>query len=226
MRPEAICLVANATQANDRNAENDRVLYLTFDDGPDQRVTPVILKALHEAKVPATFFVVGKRVVSRGAELVVQAVADGHTIGNHSYSHRDLTQLSTVEVREELVLTMNVLALLGISAKYVRPPFGRANSTVYEIIEELGAKVALWNNDPKDWSRNAKPDGWVTNTLSGVGEQRHVILLHDIHGTTAEHLPRLLDELLARGYVFSTMADDVTGQNLRQPQFRGSMPNF
>jgi peptidoglycan-N-acetylglucosamine deacetylase len=216
-------LLHSLTEALD--AEDARVLYLTFDDGPDAHVTPAILRALHAVRVPASFFVVGERVLGRGAELVLEAVADGHTIGNHSYSHHDLTQLSVTEARRELALTANVLALLGIHVKYVRPPFGRINATIYEIVEGLGEKVALWNNDPRDWSKNAKPDGWVKNTLRGVADNKRVILLHDTHDTTAEHLPGLLNELLARGYIFATMADTETEPHSIQPQFRGSMPN-
>src|SRR5208337_3073845 len=137
-------------------------VYLTFDDGPHLRVTPRILQVLREERAKATFFIVGNRLKEPGApEIVAHAIADGHTIGNHSLTHRDLTLFSEHDITTEVVTTSKLLEPLGVACTLVRPPYGRTNNIVAKVIEELGYQLVLWNNDPRDWARESQPDKWV-----------------------------------------------------------------
>ncbi len=193
---------------NAQGVESGNV-YLTFDDGPHATITPEILRQLRCRGVKATFFVVGERVSRPGAlKIIAAAIADGHLIGNHTTNHRDLTACSPKELVREVTGVNAALRSLGIAPTLVRPPYGRTNPSVDAAIEQLGCQTALWDNDPRDWSKAAQPDKWVDAAVNGVINDRHnVIICHDTHATTAAHLPELLERLLAAGYEFATLPE-------------------
>jgi cellulose synthase/poly-beta-1,6-N-acetylglucosamine synthase-like glycosyltransferase/peptidoglycan/xylan/chitin deacetylase (PgdA/CDA1 family)/spore germination protein YaaH len=192
-----------------QGAEDPRKVSLTFDDGPDPEWTPKILDILKARGVKAAFFIVGHNGEFNPG-LVKRIVAEGHEIGNHTYTHANLTKISRTRMRLELDATQRLIeSLTGRSTTLFRPPYN-ADSTPSRLEElvplkfaesdEMGYTVVLEKIDPQDWSR---PGAGVI--LQRVKEQRkdgNIILLHDAGGDrsqTVEALPRILDWLEARG---------------------------
>jgi peptidoglycan/xylan/chitin deacetylase (PgdA/CDA1 family) len=125
---------------------------LTFDDGPNPKWTPRLLDALAQHDVKATFFMLGSRAEAE-QELVRRVAAEGHLIGNHSWSHPNLARTGARRVREELARTSETLEqITGEKVKYFRPPFGARRPVVFQIARELGLRVVTWNAITSDWS--------------------------------------------------------------------------
>ena len=198
---------------------------LTFDDGPDPRWTPKILKILKQKDAPATFFVIGANMQAH-PELVEREVAQGLVVGNHTYTHPDLGSktITKPQVDLELNATQRLFEVItGKSMRLLRPPyFGDAEpSTPAEVdplvtAQKLGYLIAGLRIDPDDWK---KPDPVliVQRSLTQLADPGtvdrppgQVILLHDSGGDrsrTVEALPTLIDQLRAHGYRLVTMAD-------------------
>jgi peptidoglycan/xylan/chitin deacetylase (PgdA/CDA1 family) len=178
-------------------------VWLTFDDGPDPQHTAAVLDALKAKRVIATFFVVGSRVEKFGAELLRRARSEGHSIGNHSYSHGRLTTMSENEVECELVLTDRLIAEFTGSDKLFRPPFGAANAKTDRVAERLGYRKLLWEVDTRDWHPDYQSKRWVRHAVDQIRRRESaVVLAHDIHASTAAHVGRFIDELRKLGMSF------------------------
>lgn len=189
------------------------VIYLTFDDGPHLAFTPRILDILRSRNIKATFFVVGSKLDSKPlADVVTAAASDGHAIGNHTFTHRDLTACSEEQIREEIENTSCRLHSLGIQCRLLRPPYGSTNRKVAEVVQRLGYELTFWDNDPRDWKSDCQfASEWVTNAISAVDQKNaRVIVCHDIHQRTADHLGSLVEALSTRGFVFSSL--EATGR--------------
>jgi peptidoglycan/xylan/chitin deacetylase (PgdA/CDA1 family) len=179
---------------------------MTFDDGPHAQNTPRLLDMLKERKIHATFFMVGE-CVAEYPEIVKRIVAEGHEIGNHSWSHPDLAKMSEAAVHDQIQKTHDAIVnACGVAPKLLRPPYGAfttrqrawANGT-------WGYKIILWDVDPEDWKvRNA--EHVKTEILKHTG-QGSIILSHDIHKTTIDAMPETLDTLLKKGYKFVTVSE-------------------
>jgi peptidoglycan/xylan/chitin deacetylase (PgdA/CDA1 family) len=130
-------------------------LALTFDDGPNPKWTPRLLDVLGEQGVKATFFMLGGRAQTEPA-LVRRIAAEGHLIGNHSWSHPNLALTAASKVREELARTSETLEqVTGERVRYFRPPFGARRPAVFRIARELGLRVVTWNAMTSDWSETS-----------------------------------------------------------------------
>ncbi|MCD8131801.1 MAG: polysaccharide deacetylase family protein [Lachnospiraceae bacterium] len=175
-------------------------LALTFDDGPHPVYTPLLLDGLRERGVKATFFVTGENA-SEYPELIERIQEEGHLIGNHTYSHVELSAVGQEVFLEELEKTNQVLReLTGEEIIYVRPPYGEWNK---EIEELCGMFPVLWDVDSLDWySKNT--DAVVRRVLADV-EDGDIILMHDGYQSTVEAALYLIDELSAQGYEFVTV---------------------
>ena len=173
---------------------------LTFDDGPHRTATPDILDTLANRGVKATFFVTGEMTVAR-PEIVRRATKEGHRIGNHSWSHPELTTLDRAQVESQLRRTNEVIEqTTGIFPSEWRPPYGATNDVVAGAARDVGLdSMLLWTVDPRDW---ADPPATTIRdrVLNGV-RPGSIVLLHDATGqNTAAALPMILDGLAARGY--------------------------
>lgn len=177
---------------------------LTFDDGPDPRATPKILDMLDQEDVKATFFVVGK-MVEKYPELLRRIWKEGHDIGNHTYSHPDLTKLSKENILEELDKTRIVIKkITGRDTYLFRPPGGRYSNKVIVAATLSGYKMILWTDYPGDYGC---PSGELIyqRTVSGA-EDEGIILLHNGLDTTLEALPKIISELKKNKYRFVTIS--------------------
>ena len=209
MRPPGGYLVSRGGAAANRVA-------LTFDDGPDGQFTGAILDTLASRKAVASFFVVGRQV-QQLPELTRRIVAEGHEIGNHSWSHPDFAVLGTANIKMELAATGRLIeAVTGHRPLLFRPPYiGDARPATDDrlrpmaIANELGYRVAALEIDTKDWYES-DPRQIVANALSALERKNgRIILLHDAGGdrsSTIAALGPLIDSLRARGYEPTTVA--------------------
>ncbi len=127
-------------------------LALTFDDGPNAVWTPRLLEILAERNVRGTFFLLGHRAAAQ-PKLVRRIATAGHTIGNHSWSHCNLSRASTARIREEMRRTSDELQqIVGAPVRFFRPPFGARRPVVFRMARELGLEPVLWNAMTSDWS--------------------------------------------------------------------------
>jgi peptidoglycan/xylan/chitin deacetylase (PgdA/CDA1 family) len=179
---------------------------MTFDDGPHGANTPRLLDMLKQRKIHATFFVVGQ-CAAEFPDIMKRIVAEGHEIGNHSWSHPQLSSMSEAGVRDQLQKTHDaIVQSTGVTPKLLRPPYGAftarqrawANGT-------WGYKIILWDVDPLDWKiRNADH---VKHEILKATVSGSIILSHDIHKTTVDAMPETLDGLLAKGFKFVTVSE-------------------
>lgn len=178
---------------------------MTFDDGPHPRNTPRLLDMLRERNIKATFYVIGRNV-DMYPEIVRRIVAEGHEIGNHTYTHRNLTKLSDDSVREELTKTRDAIAkAAGVQPRTMRPPYGALlQSQRTWIHSELGYPTILWSVDPRDWQRPGP--SVVTSRILSAATPGAIILAHDLHAPTVDAMPATLDGLLRKGYRFVTVS--------------------
>ena len=171
-----------------------RRISLTFDDGPNAATTPCLLDFLKASGIKATFFVVGQNVANaRGFAIIERIAAEGHQIGNHSYSHARLTQLGAAQIEQEIKQTEALIGSLDKGIKLFRPPFGFHNAIVDRTVEALGYKLVLWDVSSLDWRAHYQNRRWVSHVLRQIKARRNsVVLAHDVFPSTVEHVPELV----------------------------------
>ncbi|SCY35345.1 MULTISPECIES: polysaccharide deacetylase family protein [Lysinibacillus] len=175
---------------------------LTFDDGPNAKVTPQILATLNKYDAKATFFMVGKNV-SRNAAIVKQVYEAGHEIGNHTLNHKKLTALSIAEVKQEVNGTSNAIyTAIGQYPTVFRPPYGATNDQVRSF---MTIPSILWSIDTLDWKHH-NADKILAYVKASV-KDGSIILMHDIHQTTANGLENVILYLQKQGYEFVTVSE-------------------
>lgn len=173
------------------------VVALTFDDGPHPAYTEQLLDGLKERDIKATFFLIGVNVEGH-EDIVERMAAEGHLIGNHTYSHVQLTKISDGEASKEIEEANAVLtAACGSVIHYIRPPFGSWQEDLYNLTD---MQVVLWSVDPQDWKLK-NTDAVVKAVLDHV-EDGDIILLHDVYKTSVEAAFQIIDKLKAEGYEF------------------------
>ena len=150
---------------------------LTFDDGPDSVTTPLVLNLLESYQVSATFFVTGKNAADH-PHLIAQILDQGHTIGNHTYSHDALIMLKSAQrLKEEIIKTQAVLAAHGIRPRVFRPPAGITNPKLGPVLAELGLGAVNFSCRAMD-KGNRRISGLARKILGRV-KSGDIILLHD-----------------------------------------------
>ena len=176
---------------------------LTFDDGPHVRQTPKLLDVLAAYGAHATFFVLGNRADHEG-ELLNRMVAEGHQIGTHTYTHKQLSILSNAQITEELEASCQTIErLTGVRPTALRPPYGSKNASVLQIATQERLSIILWNVDPEDWKcQNANQ---VASHIIQRAQDGDIILLHDMYGSTVDAVERVLSTLTGQGYEFVTV---------------------
>jgi peptidoglycan-N-acetylglucosamine deacetylase len=179
---------------------------MTFDDGPHPILTPRLLDMLKVRGIKATFFLIGQNAAEY-PDIVRRMAAEGHEIGNHTWSHPQLTKLNPAALREEIDRTSSTIAeIVGKPVLIMRPPYGATSDYInHWINREFGMKVILWSVDPLDWKyRNSAR---VERQILAGARPGAIILSHDIHATTVAAMPDVFDSLLAKGYKFVTVSE-------------------
>lgn len=188
-----------------------KAVALTFDDGPNPNTTPVALELLKKYNAKATFFMVG-RSVAGNEEIIKQVVAEGHQIGNHSWSHPLLTKISLEQAKSQINDTTEALKKAsGQDVHIMRPPYGGINATIQAAVDQ---SFILWDVDTLDWKyRN------TTSIMKEVRKARpgSIILMHDIHQTSINALPTVLQYLTEQGFELVTI-DELMGDQLELHQ--------
>ena len=185
-------------------------LTLTFDNGPHPEVTPRVLSALSRRGLRTTFFVIGQKLATReGRRLAERAHADGHAIGNHTFTHTTPLGLLREEGRaaDEIRRTQEAIGALAHPSKFFRPMGGGGtldtrllNREAAEVLQAERFTCVLWNAIPRDWN---DPEGWTERALAQLRQQPWTLMVvHDIPGAAAGRLERFLDEAEAMGARF------------------------
>jgi chitin deacetylase len=195
----------------DRVDTNDKVVYLTFDDGPTKN-TERILETLDELDVKASFFLIGN-CIEESPELTQQILDAGHDIGNHSYSHPRLILQSLSSIKNEVDRTNELIKSLGYDNEiFFRPPYGKKLILLPWYLNEIGQTTVMWTLEPdtfKDVSKDA--DSMAQYVAENVSNGA-IILLHPINDDTDKTLDaikKIVIELRASGYSFETLTDGL-----------------
>jgi peptidoglycan/xylan/chitin deacetylase (PgdA/CDA1 family) len=182
------------------------VVHLTFDDGPTPAWTPRVLELLARHRAQATFFVVGRQAAAH-PELVRQAWAAGHGVGNHTWTHRRLTRLGGGALEAEVGPTSAAIQrATGAPVRCLRPPHGTVDAASAEQARALGLRLVMWDVDSNDWRRPGA--GVIAGRVLGRVRSGDVVLLHDGGGDrsqTVAALQQVLASLSSRGFRFSPL---------------------
>lgn len=189
-------------------------IYLTFDAGYENGYTGAILDALKKHNVHATFFLVGNFITS-SPDLVKRIVAEGHCVGNHTYHHPNMSNISTMEsFRKELEDLEKVYEdTTGQKmVKFYRPPQGKYSQSNLKMAQELGYKTFFWSLAYVDWYNDKQPTKEEAfKKLLGRIHPGAIVLLHSTSKTNSEILDELLTKWEEMGYTFGTL-NELTGQ--------------
>ena len=189
---------------------NEKVLYLTFDAGYENGCTAKILDTLKEKQVPAAFFLVGN-YIRQSPDLVRRMVAEGHTVGNHTMHHYDMSRLSDKAAFSKELTDLEALYKETVGQelpKFYRPPQGIYSEENLKMAQELGYKTLFWSLAYVDWNNDAQPTKeaafakLLPRTHNGA-----VVLLHSTSKTNAEILGELIDKWKEAGYRFGTLEE-------------------
>jgi peptidoglycan/xylan/chitin deacetylase (PgdA/CDA1 family) len=167
---------------------------VSFDDGPHPLHSPKLLDLLASHNIKAIFFVLGKKIATpRGKDILRRISGEGHFVGNHTYSHADLTKLKESAIRTELLKTAELIGDADRGMKLFRPPYGAHNQLVDHVVRELGYQPLYWNVDSLDWHPRFKHSDWLTGYLNQIRDLDHaVVLAHDVHPTTLPKIEKLV----------------------------------
>ena len=188
-----------------------KAVALTFDDGPSPKTTPVALDLLKKYNAKGTFFMVG-HAVEGNEDIIKRVIAEGHQIGNHSWDHPVLTKISLEKAKSQINDTTAALKKAsGLDVHIMRPPYGAINGAIQAEVDQ---SFILWDVDTLDWKNR--------NTASIMKEVRKaqvgsIILMHDIHQTTIDALPLILQYLTEQGFEMVTI-EELMGDQLELHQ--------
>ncbi len=181
---------------------------LTFDDGPHPYFTENILEIISKYNIKATFFLVGIQAEKYPQLVKLLAENERCKIGNHTYSHKNLTKLSDLEILNELKTTQEILN--SISGKknvisYFRPPGGHYNDKVLNIADKLNLKIVLWSIFTNDHSEKITEKELISKITASLSSDKEIILLHSGSITTLKCLPKIIEILKEKNYEFVTI---------------------
>ncbi|MDD6980620.1 MAG: polysaccharide deacetylase family protein [Clostridia bacterium] len=198
----------------------EKLIALTFDDGPHPRYTERILTVLEKYGVKATFFEIGVNVKNY-PDAARAVAAAGHEIGNHTYCHPHLSGVGTDRLKEEVTACAEMIhTVTGATPVLYRPPEGARGDAQFEVLNAMGYRQILWSVDTNDW-RGRSRDAIVKQVLARVGSG-DIILMHDYvsgHFVADEALDCLIPELLARGYRFVTVSELLASGTVVEPHY-------
>ncbi|WP_216830793.1 delta-lactam-biosynthetic de-N-acetylase [Alkalihalobacterium elongatum] len=198
-------------------------LYLTFDNGYENGYTAKVLDVLKEKKVPATFFVTG-HYLKNEADLVKRMVNEGHIVGNHSWHHPSLPEVSEARLKEELEKVKKEYANITgrHDMNYLRPPRGTFSEKSLALSNDLGYTNVFWSMAYKDWEVDKqKGADYAYNQIMRRIHPGAIMLLHSVSKDNAEALGRVIDDCRKQGYTFKSL-DELLLERLMMEQARNN----
>ena len=191
-------------------AEQEKLVALTFDDGPSGRYTQRLLDGLEERNVKATFLLCGYRM-EQYPGLTQEIYQLGHEIGLHGYSHKTLQNTCRQGAQREIQKAMESIPE-GCQITFFRAPGGLCNKEVLEAAKEWELSMLLWSVDPKDWAIHDAAT--VTNSVVSRAKDGDIILLHDMSDSSVDAAFSIIDQLQAKGYRFVTASQLAAEKNI------------
>ncbi len=200
---------ASGTKAPVSYPADAKLVALTFDDGPGKNTTPRLLDELKKRNIPATFFVVGKNA-ERYPELLKRMVAEGHVIGNHSYSHKNLVKADAATLTEQITKCAQIIQkAVGFAPTLLRPPGGNYDARLLAYAKDTGLSLVNWSVDTRDWEHRDK-DAILTAAFRegnyGIRDGA-IVLMHDVYESTVEAAVAMMDRLTQEGYIMVTVPE-------------------
>lgn len=192
--------ITDVIKKEEETVDRPRKIAITFDDGPHPYYTEQLLDGLKERDAKASFFVMGKQAEAY-PELILRMQAEGHLIGNHTYSHMQLGKQNRESFKSELIRTNELLLkITGEEPQYVRPPYGSWDKS---FESELMMIPVLWTIDPMDWC-SSDVNG-IVQKVTKKAEENAVILMHDEYKSSVTAALEIVDTLQEQGYEFVTV---------------------
>ncbi len=187
---------------------DDNVIYLTFDAGYENGNTAAILDALKKHQAPATFFLVGN-YIETSPDLVKRMIAEGHTVGNHTFHHPNMSEISTKEAFEKELADLEALfeqTTGQTMTKFYRPPQGKYSESNLQMAKDMGYATFFWSLAYVDWYENDQPTKEEAfEKLLGRIHPGAIVLLHSTSKTNGEILDELLTKWEEMGYRFDSL---------------------
>jgi peptidoglycan-N-acetylglucosamine deacetylase len=203
-----LCFAANGIMRIPVTSQ--KLVALTFDDGPHKKYTQEILDILHEYNAKATFFVMGGNA-KLYPDLIKKEYAAGHEIANHSFTHPNIAHTSDVAIQKELTkCSETVNKVIHVYPIVFRPPFGSTSKHANEIINNMGFTVVTWSYMINDYDVNKMTPEIISSSVIKNTRPGAIIVMHDGNGNrekTVKALPVILKNLFAKGYKFVTVAE-------------------
>lgn len=185
---------------------NEKNIYLTFDEGYEAGYTPQILKTLKENDVKATFFITA-HYLNTQPELVKQMIDEGHIVGNHTVNHKSMPSLTETQINSEVMdLHKSIYEKFQYEMKYIRPPMGEYSEKTLNQTNSLGYKTVMWSFAYEDWNENKQPDEMQAKKkiLDNV-HNGEIMLLHGNSKTNTNILGDIIKEIKSMGYEFKSL---------------------
>ncbi len=192
---------------------DEKIIALTFDDGPLPGATEKIISILAQEQIPATFFLTG-REMERYPDGAKKLIAAGHQIGNHSYSHPRMVFMSYQAVANEVAKTNELILNLGYKSEIVfRPPYGKKLLMLPLYLQRNNITTIIWDIEPETFSEVSASSEKITEHVVAEAKPGSIILLHVMYPsgqTSMDAVPSIIRELKAQGYRFVTVNDLLT----------------
>ena len=201
-----ICLLCIPAKAS----ENEKLIALTFDDGPSGVYTRRLLDGLEERDAKATFLLCGYRI-EQYPDLTERIFQEGHEIGLHGYSHKSMQKMCEKEVTQEFEKAM-ALVPADCKVSFLRSPGGLCGKCVQTVAANLGLAVISWSVDPKDWATNDTEV--IKKEVIRHVRDGDVILLHDMSNSSVDAALVIIDELQEQGFRFVTVSELAQARNV------------
>jgi len=191
-------------------AEEEKLVALTFDDGPSGRFTRRLLEGLEERNAKATFLLCGYRM-EQDPKLTERIFLEGHEIGLHGFSHKSMGNMCSPDVLQELERSLSLVPE-GCKVSFLRTPGGLGGKCVQAAAEKLGLSILSWSVDPKDWATH-NAEAIEKEVISHVRDG-DVILLHDMSDSSVDAALVIIDELQEQGFRFVTVSELAQARNV------------
>lgn len=191
---------------------NDKIIYLTFDDGFTKENTEEIIRILKHQNIPSTFFFYGE-FMKYYPELINNIVNDGFIIGNHTMHHKNITKLTKKEIKNEITSWEELYKQITLTMPPLifRPPQGGINQDSYEIVKSMGYNIIKWDVQIYDYDiYNDKGTNYVITNILKQTKNGSIILMHTMTKSNVNALETIIDELLKKGFKFGNILDLIS----------------